>query len=267
MLSHRSIVSAAAVISVATLMAQGPPTPDWSRLEAETLQHFQALLRLDTSNPPGNEKLAVDYLKQVLDREGIQTQIFALEPARPNLVARIKGSGRRQPILLMGHTDVVTVDPKKWTFPPFSATRDGGYVYSRGSLDDKPHVAAGLMILLELKRLNVPLNRDVIFLAEASEEGSTSGAPPPGIDFMVDQHHDAIDAEYCLAEGGVVTRTGGKVMFAAVQTLEKNPRAIELTARGTSGHASMPLTDNSLVHLAAAVAAVGRSRAPIRFHE
>ena len=153
------------------------------------MQHFQALLRLDTSNPPGNEKLATDYLQGVFEREGIAARVFALDPNRPNLVARIKGNGSKRPLLLMGHTDVVTVDPKKWTFPPFSATRDGGYVYSRGSLDDKPHVVAGLMILLQLKRLNVPLDRDVIFLAEASEEGSTSGAPPPGIDFMVNQHH------------------------------------------------------------------------------
>ena len=262
-----SACSAFSALTVVAVLAQAPRTPDWRALENETMQHFQALLRLDTSNPPGNEKLATDYLQRVFEREGIPSQVLALDANRPNLVARIKGNGSKRPLLLMGHTDVVTVDPKKWTFPPFSATRDGGYVYSRGSLDDKPHVVAGLMILLELKRLNVPLDRDVIFLAEASEEGSTSGAPPPGIDFMVNQHHDAIDAEYCLAEGGAVTRTGGKVMFAAVQTLEKNPRAIELTARGTSGHASMPLTDNSLVHLAAAVAALGRWRAPIRLNE
>ena len=121
------IVALAALVSV-TVIAQAPPQPDWSRLEAETMQHFQALLRFDTSNPPGHEKLAADYLKQVLEREGIPAQLFALESDRPNLVARLKGSGRRQPILLMGHTDVVTVDPKKWTFPPFSAPRDGGYV-------------------------------------------------------------------------------------------------------------------------------------------
>jgi acetylornithine deacetylase/succinyl-diaminopimelate desuccinylase-like protein len=248
-------------------LAQSPRTPDWRALEDETMQHFQALLRLDTSNPPGNEKLATDYLQRVLEREGIAAKVFALDPNRPNLVARIKGNGSKRPLLLMGHTDVVTVDPRKWTFPPFSATRDGGYVYSRGSLDDKPHVVAGLMILLQLKRLNVALDRDVIFLAEASEEGSTSGAPPPGIDFMVNQHHGDIDAEYCLAEGGAVTRTGGKVMFAAVQTLEKNPRAIELTARGISGHASIPTGDNPVVHLAAAVAAVGRWRAPVRLND
>src|SRR3954469_19652939 len=133
------IVALAAFISL-TLKAQSPAPPDWPRLEAETLTHFQALLRLDTSNPPGHEKLAVDYLKQVLEADGIPGGLSAREPDRPNLVARLKGTGRRQPLLLMGHTDVVTVDPAKWMFPPFSATRDGGYVYGRGALDDRPHL-------------------------------------------------------------------------------------------------------------------------------
>ena len=116
--------------------------------EAETLQHFQALLRLDTSSPPGNEIRAVEYLKQVLDKEGIPYQVFAKDPQRPNLVARIKGNGKKKPILVMGHTDVVTVDPKKWTFPPFGAARDGGYVYGRGTVDDKDNLVAGLMLIL-----------------------------------------------------------------------------------------------------------------------
>lgn len=145
--------------------------PDWAALEGEKMRHFQAILRLDTSNPPGNEHLVVDYLKGVLEREGIEVKTFALDPQRPNLVARLRGSGKKRPVLIMGHTDVVTVDPTKWTHPPFSATRDGGYVYGRGTQDDKPSVATGLMTLLQLKRMKVPLDRDVILLAEASEEG------------------------------------------------------------------------------------------------
>src|SRR5947207_6738405 len=250
------------VCASATILAQGSRQPDWARLEDETMRHFQALLRLDTSNPPGNEVAVTNYLKQVLEKEGIPVQVFAREPNRPNLVARLKGNGRKQPVLCMGHTDVVTVDPKKWTFPPFSATRDGGYVYARGSLDDKPHVVAGLMLMLELKRLDVPLDRDVIFLAEAGEEGTTG----VGIDFMTTEHAADIRADYCFAEGGNVTRVGGKVKFASVQASEKVPRPIELTAVGPSGHASIPLQSNAIVHLSAALAALGAWRVPIRLN-
>jgi acetylornithine deacetylase/succinyl-diaminopimelate desuccinylase-like protein len=163
----------------------------------------------------------------------------------------------------MGHTDVVNVDPKKWTHGPFSATRDGGYVYGRGTIDDKDNVAAGLMAMLLLKRNNVRLDRDVIFLAEAGEEGSTR----VGIQLMVDKHFPKIDAEYCLAEGGNVSRVGGKVKFASVQTLEKNPRGVELTARGPAGHGSTPLRANAVAHLAAAVAKISQWKTEIRLNE
>src|SRR5688500_5046379 len=181
------------------------------------MRHFQALVRYDTSDPPGNEKPAVDYVRQLLEKEGIAVQIFALEPNRPNLVARLKGNGSKRPLLLMGHTDVVNVDPAKWTHPPFSAAREGGYVYGRGTLDDKDSVATNTMIMLMLKRLNVPLDRDVIFLAGAGEEGSTR----VGIQFMVNQHFAEVDAEFCLAETGGAVRENGQVKYATVQTVEK----------------------------------------------
>jgi acetylornithine deacetylase/succinyl-diaminopimelate desuccinylase-like protein len=227
------------------------------------MRHFQALLRFDTSDPPGGEAPAADYLKTVLEAEGIPVQVLTLEAGRPNIVARLKGNGKKRPLLLMAHTDVVNVDPTKWTFPPFAATRNGGYVYGRGTVDDKDNVAAVLMTMLTLKRQNVPLDRDVIFLAEAGEEGSTR----VGIQFIVNQHYPLIDAEYCLAEGGGVNREGGAVKFASVQTLEKIPRAIELTARGVAGHGSVPLTSNAIVRLSGAVAAVGSWRGPIRLNE
>jgi acetylornithine deacetylase/succinyl-diaminopimelate desuccinylase-like protein len=252
------------VAVVAGLMAtQEAKQPDWDRVNAETLQHFQELVRFDTSDPPGGEAPAVVYLKSVLEKEGIPVEVFALEANRPNLVARLKGTGKKRPVLIMGHTDVVNVDPKKWTHPPFGAVRDGGYIYGRGTVDDKDNVMASLMTMLLLKRLNVLLDRDVIFLAEAGEEGTTR----VGIKYMTQEHLPKIEAEYCLAEGGGVSRSGGKVKFASVQTLEKTPRAIDLVARGVAGHGSVPLRSNPIAHLSAAVARVAEWKPPIRLND
>ena len=246
-----------------TVLAQTGKQPDWKALEDETMRHYQAVLRLDTRNPPGNEQIVAEHLKQVLDKEGIPSQIVGSDMKRPNLIARLKGNGKKRPLLIMGHSDVVTIDEAKWRFPAFSATREGGYVYGRGTVDDKDNLTASLMTILLLKRLNVPLDRDVIFVSESGEEGS-SGI---GIGYLVRDHFPAIDAEYCLAEGGGVTRIGGQVKFATVQTLEKIPRGIELAAHGISGHGSVPLKSNAIVHLAGAVAKIGDWRPDIRFNE
>ena len=247
-------------ISIAHSQAQ---EPNWSQIEEETMRHFQAILRLDTSNPPGNETLVVEYLKSVLDKEGIETRVFANDPKRANLIARLRGNGKKRPVLIMGHTDVVTVDPTKWKYPPFSATREGGYVYGRGATDDKDNVVACLMVMLMLKRMNTPLDRDVIFLAEASEEGGGTD----GIGYMVREHFDEIDAEYCFAEGGGVVRSSGKIQYAAVATTEKISRGARLVARGISGHGSVPLRSNAIVHLANAVAKVAAWRTPVRLND
>ena len=189
--------------------------------------------------------------------------MFAKDPQRPNIVARIKGNGRKRPILVMGHTDVVTVDPKKWTFPPFGAVRDGGYVYGRGTVDDKDNLVAGLMLVLTLKRNNTALDRDVILLAESGEEG----APDVGAQFMIDNHFDAIDAEFCLAEGGGMVRTGGRVTQGNIGTTEKEPRPVELVARGPAGHGSVPSRGNAVAHLSSAVEKVVSWSPPLRINE
>ncbi len=173
----------AACVVMAVAASQQSPKVDWTAADAELVTHFQQLVRFDTTDPPGGERPAVDYLKKILADAGIEFQEFALEPNRPNLVARLKGSGSKRPLLLMGHTDTVNVDPAKWSHPPFSADRDGGYIYGRGTVDDKDNVSASLMVMLLLKRMNVPLDRDVIFLAEAGEEGTTR----VGIQFMVNR--------------------------------------------------------------------------------
>jgi acetylornithine deacetylase/succinyl-diaminopimelate desuccinylase-like protein len=250
------------LIAIAPASAQDAPDRA-ETLEEETLRHFQALLRFDTSDPPGIERPAAEYVRDVLEAEGIETEMYWNDENRPNVVARLRGSGAKQPILMMGHTDTVNVDPAKWTFGPFSGTVDGDHVYSRGTVDDKDNVVASLMVMLELKRRNVPLDRDVIFLAEAGEEGSTEY----GIQFMVDNHLDAIQAEYCLAEAGSVTRVGGEVAYASIETVEKIPYRVELKATGVAGHGSVPLLTNPVAHLAKAVGKIADWRSPVRLNE
>ena len=231
--------------------------------EAETLRHFQTLLRFDTSDPPGIERPAAEYLRDVMEAEGIDVEMFWNDENRPNVVARLHGSGAKEPLLIMGHTDTVNVDPAKWTHGPFSGTVADGYVYSRGTVDDKDNVVAALMVMLELKRRNVPLDRDVIFLAESGEEGNTQY----GIEFMVNEHIDAIQAEYCLAEAGGVTRVGGEVAYASIETVEKIPYRVELVASGVAGHGSVPLQSNPVAHLSKAVAKIADWRSPVRLNE
>jgi acetylornithine deacetylase/succinyl-diaminopimelate desuccinylase-like protein len=237
--------------------------PDWPKIDAETLKHFTALIQIDTTNPPGNETKAVEYVARVLEAEGIPVKIFALQPDRANLVARLKGNGSKRPLLIVGHTDTVRIDPKKWTHPPFSADREGGYIYGRGTVDDKDNLVTCMMTMVLLKRMNVPLDRDVIFLAESGEEASTS----VGIEYMVNQHWDEIDAEICLAEGGGVRRQNGQPRYAAIQTAEKIPNGIRLVAHGPAGHGSVPLRSNAVVHLSQAVAKVAAWQPPMRLND
>ena len=255
--SSRALLAAALIASAA--VATGAQQP----FEAETIQHFQALLRIDTSSPPGNETKAVDYLKSVFEKEGIPYQVFAKDPSRANIVARIKGNGKKRPILILGHTDVVTIDPTKWTHPAFGAVREGGYVYGRGTVDDKDNLVAGLMLMLKLKRDATPLDRDVILLAEAGEEG----APDVGAQFMADNHLEAISAEFCFAEGGGVVRRGGKVVQANIGTTEKEPRFVEIVARGPAGHGSVPSRNNAVTRLTAAIGKIAEWTPPLRINE
>ncbi len=262
---HASPSTLLPVFLLSALYAHGAAPPvDWDKVRAETLLHYQSIVRINSSNPPGNETLVVNYLRNVLDREGIPYQVFALDPARANLVARLKGNGRGKPILILGHTDTVGVQREKWPVDPFSALRKDGYIWGRGTTDNKDGVTAGLMLLLELKRLNVPLDRDVIYLAEAAEE---SAAVPAGIDFMVNEHWSSIDAEFALAEGGFVHSEGGRVRFVEIAATEKVPRRARLIATGTSGHGSRPRRDNAIAHLSAAVSKVAAWQPPMRLND
>jgi acetylornithine deacetylase/succinyl-diaminopimelate desuccinylase-like protein len=241
----------------------GAQAPDWSKINDEALRHFQALVQIDSSDPPGNETRVAEYVKKTLEADGIPVMLVAKDPARADIIARLKGTGAKKPLLIMGHSDVVRVDPAKWTFPPFSATRQGGYIYGRGTLDDKSDLAATMMTMLMLKRQKTPLDRDVIFVSEAGEEASTG----PGIEYLVNEHWNDIDAEFCLAEGGGVRLKNSQARYALVETTEKQPRAARLIAKGPAGHGSRPLRTSAVVHLAKAVETIAAWDPPMRFND
>jgi len=236
---------------------------DWDEVGEESIDHLVELIQINSSNPPGNETEVTDYLATVFTGEGIRSDIYALEDSRANLLVRAKGNGARRPLLLMGHTDVVGVQADNWYADPFSGMRQDGFIYGRGTLDDKKSVAAGLMVMKLLKRYGVELDRDVIFLAESGEEGT----PEVGINYMVEKHFDLIDAEYCLAEGGQNVIVDGLVNIVGIETTEKMPRRVTLVARAKPSHGSMPTLENAVLILAGAVAKAGTWQTEVRFND
>lgn len=221
------------------------------------------LIKINTSNPPGNETQAAQYIKGLLAAEGISPEIFESAPGRGNLVARLKGNGKARPLMLMAHLDVVGVERDKWTIDPFAGTIRDGYIYGRGASDDKGMLAANVAVFLQLHRDKVPLDRDIILLAEAGEEGT----PKYGIEYMIENHWDKIACEYVMNEGGAIHLENGSVNYVAIATTEKVPRAMTVTARGSSGHGSMPRPDNAVVHLSAAIAKLGTWQTPMRLND
>ncbi|MDX2269089.1 MAG: M20/M25/M40 family metallo-hydrolase [Bryobacter sp.] len=262
----RSVLFLLTVSLAVSLQAQ---TLDWAKVDAETLEHFLKLVQINSTDPGGSEEPVVNYLKTVFDKEGIAYKVFQRdnlvdpEVKRPNIVARLKGNGKKRPLLIVGHSDTVNIDEKKWRHGPFSAHREGGHIYGRGTVDDKDNLAAALMVMLLLKRQNVALDRDVIFLAEAGEEGATV----MGIQLLVNQYWPEIEAEYCLAEGGSVVRTNGKPRYVGVQTTEKLPSGVRLIANGPAGHGSRPLRTNAVVHIANAVAKAAAWQPPMKLND
>ncbi|HZQ22658.1 MAG TPA: M20/M25/M40 family metallo-hydrolase [Terriglobales bacterium] len=239
------------------------PSLDAAQSKAEAARFLSDLVRIDTQDPPGNESKVAHYLEGVLREEGIPSEILETMLGRASIVARLKGNGSKRPLLLMGHEDVVPVDRVHWTVDPFAGTVKDGILYGRGASDDKAMVAANLEVFLQLKRMNIPLTRDVIFLSEASEEMSS----PAGMKTIVDRYWDKIECEFALNEGGGSLLENSKVKYMGVATAEKLPRGATLQASGSSGHGSVPRVDNAVVHLAEAVAKAGTWETPSRLNE
>ncbi len=225
------------------------PDINWSSLGEETLRHLQALVRIDTTNPPGNEIAAVNYLAPLLRAEGLEPVILESAPGRGNLVVRLKGSGEAAPLLLYSHLDVVGAEPAHWQHPPFAAEVADGYLWGRGTLDMKNALAQQLVVLLALKRAGVPLKRDLIFAATADEEAGGIY----GMAWLATHHPDLVRAEYGLSESGAYNMDFGGKSIYLIQVAEKGVCWLKLRAKGRPGHGSQPHTDNAVVHLVRAV--------------
>ena len=247
------------------VQAPAAANPNLSQIEIEAISWLQGLLRINTTNPPGNELVAAKYLADILQKNGIQSEIFESTPGRGILVARLASSAVSDPsraLLLLGHLDVVGVDKSKWTVDPFGAVLKDGYIYGRGTIDDKSMTIANLAVFIAIKRSGLRLTRDIIFLAEGDEEAGGEN----GMKFAVEKHWDKIAAGYSLNEGGHVELKDGKVQYVAIAASEKVPVSVDIIATGMSGHASLPRKDNAVVHLSAAIAKIGTYETPVQFN-
>jgi acetylornithine deacetylase/succinyl-diaminopimelate desuccinylase-like protein len=240
---------------------------DWPPIESETVERLQALIRFDTTNPPGNELPLAKYLVEALERDGIQTTLLIPTPGRAAVIARIKGSGAGRPVMLLAHMDVVGVEREKWSCDPFGGVIRDGYLYGRGAIDDKGMLAANLMAMLLLKRhvvdAGAELERDVVFVATSDEE--TGG--DFGMKWLVREHRDLLDAEFAINEGGRTRKIAGGKRYLAIQTAEKVSHMVTVTARGSAGHSAIPLADNAIFHLGRALARLGDYREPVTLTE
>ncbi|MEP7356573.1 MAG: M20/M25/M40 family metallo-hydrolase, partial [Anaerolineales bacterium] len=225
--------------------------PNWPEVTAETIRHLQTLLRMDTTNPPGNESVAAEYLAAILQAEGIEPLLLESTPGRGNVIARLKGTGEAPPLLLYSHTDVVPAEPSYWTHPPFGGEIADGMVWGRGALDMKDDVAEQLMVMLTLKRQGVALKRDVIYAATADEE--IGGLDGFGVSWLVRHHPDLLRAEFGLSEvGGHNTLFAEKRVYL-IQVAEKGTCWLKVRAHGRPGHGSLPHNDNAVLHLTRAL--------------
>ena len=253
-------------LPVALSAQQRAPMPtrsiDWPALEREGLALLRDYLRVNTTNPPGNELEAARFLRDFLAKQGIDAQILdtiELGAGRANLYARIKGNGSKRAIALVHHMDVVPATASTWSVPPFSGVIRDGFVYGRGALDMKSEGIAQIMAVVALKRGGVPLTRDLVIIANADEELGSTGALT-----FADRHADLLrDVEFLFTEGGSNSVRNDTLRFRGVGVSEKRTFWQRLTVRGTPSHASRPTKDNPVPRLIAALDRLARYETPL----
>jgi len=247
-----------------------------SRIPADRLQQYsdlavtwmQEYLRVDTTNPPGNEMRAVTFYKKILDQEGIENRVFEYAPGRGNLWARLPrassgtGAGEvKRPIILLNHMDVVTSDAAHWKVPPFSGEIRDGYIWGRGAQDMKDEGLAQLVVMVMLKREKVALDRDVIFLAVADDEE----VDDTGTDWFIEHQRDLLgNAEFLINEGGENLLENGKVKYVGVDVGEKTTYWMHVVAHGRPGHGSRPIADSAPNRLVRALNRILAYQTPLR---
>lgn len=219
----------------------------------------QSLLRIDTTNPPGNERAAAELVAGALREVGFEPQLLEAEPHRTNLVVRHRGTGAKPPLLLTAHLDVVEADPTKWRRPPFSGEEHDGCLWGRGAIDMKNMAAMCTAILRRLAATNTRLERDIIFAAVADEEAGCD----LGSRFLVEQHRGLVEAEYAIGESGGFSLHLGDATFYPVQVAEKGFCWVRARITGEPGHGSMPRHDSVVTKLGQALTRLGEAHLPV----
>ncbi len=261
---HPFALAAAAVLSLAPARAAQAQSPADDAMLREATAQLQALIRINTANPPGNELAAARFLDSLLRADGIESRVYESAPGRGAVIARLRANATgaaKTPVILMGHMDVVGVDTSKWTVDPFAAEIRNGVLYGRGAIDDKGMLIANVQAMKALNRrvkAGGRLTRDVIFVANADEEAG--GAL--GMRWLIEHHGDALTAEYALNEGGRTRVMANGRRYVALQSAEKVSHVVTMTARGPDGHASIPLEGNAIARLGRALAVAGAHREP-----
>jgi acetylornithine deacetylase/succinyl-diaminopimelate desuccinylase-like protein len=240
--------------------AAGAATPDWPAIQDETVKLLQGYLRIDTSNRPGNEIRTAEFFKELFDNASIPNTIYPYAPGRADIYAVLKGDGSLRPIILLSHMDVVRADPRNWRAPPFAGEIVDGDIYGRGALDMKDQGLLNAMMLLVAARAHLALKRDLIFLATSDEEVNDTGSQ-----WILDHHPELVrGAEYLITEGGSNVIFPGRGTIYGIDTAEKAPFWLRLTATGVGGHGSIPIPDSAPDRLIGALDRVVKWETPVR---
>jgi acetylornithine deacetylase/succinyl-diaminopimelate desuccinylase-like protein len=242
--------------------------PDWDKTTQEAALILQSLIQIPSVNPPDpkrpNAELEVaQKMAEILQKEGIESVVVESAPGRGNIMARLKGSGAKRPLVLLCHLDVVPIEANGWTYEPFAGIIKDGYIFGRGAIDDKGMCTANLMAFISLKRQGIQLQRDVVFLSTADEESAGSG-----VEFMLEKFPQELEAEYLFNEGGIILQDAvekGQTLVA-ISAAEKGTVGIKLTATGKPGHGSIPRPNQAPDQLREALLALSEIEPEMQMH-